>query len=73
MKTKHAQRKAEKEKLKRTRSVKQGIVNSRDMVVRGLKQEIKSDFKRFKRNHAADSNLISYIKKLESQVNQVMS
>jgi len=73
MKTKHAQRKAEKEKLKRTRSVKQGIVNSRDMVVRGLKQEIKRDFKRFKRNHAADSNLISYIKKLESQVNQVMS
>ena len=73
MKTKHAQRKAEKEKLKRTRSVKQGIVNSRDMVVRGLKQEIKRDFKRFKRNHAADSNLISYIKKLESQVNQIMS
>ena len=73
MKTKHAQRKAEKEKLKRTRSVKQGIVNSRDMVVRGLKQEIKRDFKRFKMNHAADSNLISYIKKLESQVNQVMS
>tara|TARA_B100001758_G_C18010159_1_gene402658 strand:+ start:218 stop:439 length:222 start_codon:yes stop_codon:yes gene_type:complete len=73
MKTKHAQRKAEKEKLKRTRSVKQGIVNSRDMVVRCLKQEIKRDFKRFKRNHAADSNLISYIKKLESQVNQVMS
>ena len=73
MKTKHAQRKAEKEKLKRTRSVKQGIVHSRDMVVRGLKQEIKRDFKRFKRNHAADSNLISYIKKLESQVNQVMS
>tara|TARA_R100001443_G_scaffold89268_1_gene95763 strand:- start:335 stop:601 length:267 start_codon:yes stop_codon:yes gene_type:complete len=73
MKTKHAQRKAEKQKLKRTRSVKQGIVNSRDMVVRGLKQEIKRDFKRFKRNHAADSNLISYIKKLESQVNQVMS
>ena len=73
MKTKHAQRKAEKEKLKRTRSVKQGIVNSRDMVVRGLKQEIKRDFKGFKRNHAADSNLISYIKKLESQVNQVMS
>ena len=73
MTTKHAQRKAEKEKLKRTRSVKQGIVNSRDMVVRGLKQEIKRDFKRFKRNHAADSNLISYIKKLESQVNQVMS
>jgi hypothetical protein len=73
MKTKHAQRKAEKEKLKRTRSVKQGIVNSRDMVVRGLKQEIKRDFKRFKRNHASDSNLISYVKKLESQVNQVMS
>ena len=73
MKTKHAQRKAEKQKLKRTRSVKQGIVNSRDMVVRGLKQEIKRDFKRFKRNHAADSNLISYIKKLESQVNQIMS
>ena len=73
MKTKHAQRKAEKQKLKRTRSVKQGIVNSRDMVVRGLKQEIKRDFKRFKRNHAADSNLISYIKKLESQINQIMS
>ena len=73
MKTKHAQRKAEKEKLKRTRRVKQGIVNSRDMVVRGLKQEIKRDFKRFKRNHAADSNLISYIKKLESQINQIMS
>ena len=73
MKTKHAQRKAEKEKLKRTRSVKQGIVNSRDMVERGLKQEIKRDFLRFKRNHAADSNLNSYIKKLESQVNQLMS
>tara|TARA_Y100000361_G_scaffold126132_1_gene119944 strand:+ start:49 stop:315 length:267 start_codon:yes stop_codon:yes gene_type:complete len=73
MKTKHAQRKAEKLKLKKTRSVKQGIVNSRDMVVRGLKQEIRRDFKRFKRNHAADSNLISYIKKLESQVAQVLS
>jgi len=71
MKTKHAQRKAEK--LKRTRSVKQGIVKSRDMVVRGLKQEIHRDFLRFKRNHAADSDLISYIKKLESQVVQVMS
>lgn len=73
MKTKHAQRKAEKLKLRKTRSVKQGIVNSRDMVVRGLKQEIRRDFKRFKRNHAADSNLISYIKKLESQVAQVLS
>ena len=73
MKTKHAQRKAEKNKLKRTRSVKQGIVSSRNMVVRGLKQEIQRDFKRFKRNHAADSDLISYIKKLESQVSQVMS
>ncbi len=73
MKTKHAQRKAEKLKLRKTRSVKQGIVNSRDMVVRGLKQEIRRDFKRFKRNHAADSDLISYIKKLESQVAQVMS
>ena len=64
---------AEKQKLRRTRSVKQGIVNIRDMVVRGLKQEIQRDFKRFKRNHAADSDLISYIKKLESQVTQVMS
>ena len=73
MKTKHAQRKAEKQKLRKTRSVKQGIVNSRDMVVRGLKQEIQRDFRRFKRNHAADSDLISYIKKLESQVTQVMS
>ena len=73
MKTKHAQRKAEKLKLRKTRSVKQGIVNSRDMVVRGLKQEIRRDFKRFKRNHAADSDLISYIKKLESQVAHVMS
>ena len=73
MKTKHAQRKAEKQKLRRTRSVKQGIVKSRDMVVRGLKQEIHRDFLRFKRNHAADSDLISYIKKLESQVVQVMS
>ena len=50
MKTKHAQRKAEKLKLRKTRSVKQGIVNSRDMVVRGLKQEIQRDFRRFKRN-----------------------
>ena len=73
MKTKHAQRKAEKQKLRKTRSVKQGIVKSRDMVVRGLKQEIQRDFLRFKRNHAADSDLISYIKKLESQVTQVMS
>ena len=73
MKTKHAQRKAEKQKLRRTRSVKQGVVKSRDMVVRGLKQEIQRDFLRFKRNHAADSDLISYIKKLESQVAQVMS
>jgi hypothetical protein len=73
MKTKHAQRKAEKKKLKRTRSVKLGIVYSRDMVVRGLKQEIRRGFLRTKRNHAADSELISHIKKLESQINQVMS
>ena len=73
MKTKHAKRKAEKQKLKRTRSVKAGLVKSRNMVVRGLKQEIQRDFKRFKRNHAADSELVSYIKKLESKVSQVMS
>ena len=71
MKTKHAQRKAEK--LKRTRSAKQGIVKSRDMVVRGLKREVINDFRRFKRNHAADGDLVSRIKKLEAQVNQVLS
>ena len=73
MKTKHAQRKAEKKKLKKTRSVKLGIIDSRDMVVRGLKQEIKRGFLRTKRNHAGNSDLISHIKKLESRINQVMS
>jgi len=73
MKTKHAQKKAEKKKLKKTRSVKLGIIDNRDMIVRGLKQEIKRGFLRTKRNHAGNSELISHIKKLESQINQVMS
>ena len=73
MKTKHAQKKAEKKKLKKTRSVKLGIIDNRDMIVRALKQEIKRGFLRTKRNHAGNSELISHIKKLESQINQVMS
>jgi len=73
MKTRHAQRKAEKKKLKKTRSVKLGIADSRDMVVRGLKRQIRREFINTKRHHAADSELISHIKKLQSQVNQVMS
>ena len=71
MKTKHAQRKAEK--LKRTRSVKQGIVMSRDMVVRGLNRDVGNTIRRYKKNYAADGELVSRIKKLESQVNQIFS
>jgi len=71
MKTKHAQRKAEK--LKRTRSVKQGIVKSHDMVVRCLNRDVANNIRRYKRNYAADSDLVSRIKKLEAQVNQIFS
>ena len=71
MKTKHAHRKAEK--LKRTRSAKQGIVKSRDMVVRGLNRDVGNTIRRYKRNYAADSDLVSRIKKLEAQVNQIFS
>ena len=52
MKTKHAQRKAEKRKA--TRSLKLDAVKTRDIVVRGLKQEIKRDFRRYKKNHAGE-------------------
>ena len=71
MKTKHAQRKAEKRKL--TRSIKLEAVKTRNIIVRGLKQEVKRDFRRCKKNHAGDSGVVSYIKKLESQVNQILS
>lgn len=71
MKTRHAQRKAEKRKA--TRSLKLDAVKTRDMAVRGLKQEIKRGFHRWKKNHAGDSGVVSYIKKLESQVNQILS
>ena len=71
MKTKHAQRKAEKRKA--TRSLKLGAVKTRDVIVRGLKQEVMRDFRRYKNNHAGDSGVVSYIKKLESQVNQILS
>ena len=71
MKTKHAQRKAEKRKA--TRSLKLDEVKTRDMGVRGLKQEIKRDFRRYKKNHAGKVEIISHIKKLESQINQIFS
>ena len=71
MKTKHAQRKAEKRKA--TRSLKLDAVKTRDIVVRGLKQEIKRDFHRYKKNHAGEVKIISHIKKLESQINQIFS
>ena len=71
MKTKHAQRKAEKRKA--PRSLKLDAVKNRDMVVRGLKQEVKRDFRRFKKNHAGDNELVSRIKNIESQVNQIFS
>ena len=71
MKTKHAQRRAEKRKA--TRSLKLDAVKTRDMVVRGLKQEIKRDFRRYKKNHAGEVQIISNIKKLESQVNQILA
>tara|TARA_R100001463_G_scaffold7213_4_gene22865 strand:- start:16231 stop:16446 length:216 start_codon:yes stop_codon:yes gene_type:complete len=71
MKTKHAQRKAEKRKV--TRSIKLDAAKTRDMVVRGLKQEVKRDFRRWKKNHAGKVEIISHIKKLESQVNQIFS
>ena len=71
MKTKHAQRRAEKRKA--TRSLKLDAVKTRDMVVRGLKQEIKRDFRRYKKNHAGEVQIISHIKKLESQVNQILA
>ena len=72
MKTKHAQRKAEKKK-RQTRKAKQLMVQTRDISVRGLKQEILRDFRRFKKNHAGDNELVSRVKKLESQVNQIFS
>ena len=71
MKTKHAQRKAEKRKA--TRSLKLDAVKTRDIVVRGLKQEIKRDFRRYKKNHAGEKEIVSHIKKLESQINQIFS
>ena len=71
MKTKHAQRKAEKRKA--TRSLKLDAVKSRDIVVRGLKQEVLRDFRRYKKNHAGEVKIISHIKKLESQINQIFS
>ena len=49
------------------------MVQTRDMSVRGLKQEILRDFRRFKKNHAGDNELVSRVKKLESQVNQIFS
>ena len=71
MKTKHAQKKAEKRKA--TRSLKLDAVKTQDMVVRGLKQEVLRHFRRYKRHHAADNDLVSRIKKLESQMNQIFS
>ena len=71
MKTKHAQRKAEKRKA--TRSLKLDAVKSRDIVVRGLKQEVLRDFRRYKKNHAGEKEIVSHIKKLESQINQIFS
>ena len=71
MKTKHAQRKAEKRKA--TRSLKLDAVRTRDIVVRGLKQEVKRDFRRYKKNHAGKVEVVSHIKKLEAQVNQILS
>ena len=66
MKTKHAQRKA-------TRSIKLDAAKTRDMVVRGLKQEVLRDFHRYKKNHAGEKKIVSHIKKLESQINQIFS
>ena len=71
MKTKHAQRKAEKRKV--TRSIKLDAAKTRDMVVRGLKQEVLRDFHRDKKNHAGEKEIVSHIKKLESQINQIFS
>ena len=71
MKTKHAKRKAEKRKA--TRSLKLDAVRTRDIVVRGLKQEVKRDFRRWKKNRAGKVEIISHIKKLESQVNQIFA
>ena len=53
MKTKHAQRKAEK--LKRTRSVKQGIVKSRDIAA---ESDVGNTIRRYKKNYAADGELV---------------
>jgi len=71
MKTKHAQRKAEKRKT--TRSIKLDEAKTRGIIVRGLRNEIKRDFHRCKKNHASKVEVISLIKKLESQVNQIFS
>ena len=71
MKTKHAQRKAEKRKA--TRSIKLDAVKTREIIIRGLKQEVKRDFRRWKKNHAGRVEVVSHIKKLESQVNQIFS
>ena len=51
MKTKHAQRKAEKRKA--TRSLKLDAVKTREIIIRGLKQEVKRDFRRWKRTTLA--------------------
>ena len=61
MKTKHAQKKAEKRKA--TRSIKLDAVKTRDIVVRGLKQEIKRDFRRWKKHNASRVEIIYHIKK----------
>ena len=71
MKTKHAQRKAEKRKA--TRSLKLDAIKTRDIIIRGLKQEVKRDFRRYKKNHAGKVEVVSHIKKLEAQVNQISS
>jgi len=74
MKTKHSKRKAErKAKAKMTRSRKLSIASNRQAAIHMLRERIKNNFSMTKRSCSKDGELVSRLKKLESQVNQLLS
>jgi len=74
MKTKHLKRKAEKKaKVKMTRSRKLSIASNRQGAIHMLRERIKSNFSMTKRSCSKDGELVSRLKKLESEINQLLS
>jgi type II secretory pathway component PulL len=74
LKTKHLKQKAEKKaKVRMTRSRKLSVAANRQGAIQMLRERIKSNFSMTKRSYSKDGDLVSRLKKLESQINQILS